>query len=571
MAWSAVKTRRRVAGLVAAYRWYVLAAGAVIAYALGLIGWSKFLPVAYPGRSVHFSDVAYWSFKDFLLNSPQQPGLPWQLDVARFLAPLVAGWAGLSALGVLFRDRMQQMRIPLMRGHVVVCGVGSFAGSVFVRKLYEQRVRVVVVDMDADTTNIEMCRNLGVPVIVGDAQRQRILRSAGTQRASRVVAITTHDAVNAQIVAAARQLAVRRQAKLRYLALIANPDFCRLLQVQEGRRADPNSSLDFFNIDEIGARLLLNDFPLNLDRGQPHILVAHLGSLGAWLVYHAARAWYDSRGATPDPLVVTVLDKQAADRVEALKCRHPALEKACQFVTISPTAHEIALLPQHHRDPATPPICRAYVTASRDSQTVETALKLRRELDQDVSVVAALSRPHGVTGLIDDVNEAGVRLDIDVFCSAERTCTPELVRGGSFEPIAQGIYERWVEQQTGADPPLPTWTHLDETHREFCRERARQIPVRLGLIGCAIAPLRDWEAKCFTFTAEEIRILADGGPEHRSGEHMGDGMAAHPGADHRQMRAGRDWRDCAPFDADFVAAIPGLLAAAGRQVVRNPD
>ena len=111
--WSLKSGWRWFAALVADYHWYILFVAGVIAFTLGCIGWAKVLPEADPNnRPILFTDLAYWSFKDFLMNSPGQPDLPWQLDVARFLAPLVAGWAGYSALASLFRDRIQQMRIP---------------------------------------------------------------------------------------------------------------------------------------------------------------------------------------------------------------------------------------------------------------------------------------------------------------------------------------------------------------------------------------------------------------------------------------------------------------------------
>ena len=124
-----------------------------------------------------------------------------ELNVARFLAPIVAGWAGLSALGLLFRDRVQQMRIPLMHGHVVICGLGKYVGIVFLRHLLEKRMRVVVVESKADNPNIELCRSLGVPVIVGDAQRLKTLQATGAHRAKRVLAVTDDDGINTQIVA----------------------------------------------------------------------------------------------------------------------------------------------------------------------------------------------------------------------------------------------------------------------------------------------------------------------------------------------------------------------------------
>lgn len=574
-----MKFRRSVARFLSDYQWYILAIAGVAVYVLGFVGWWKYLPEHNPDKHVTYSDAAYMSIQNFFVESPTAFGLPVEANVARYLAPLVAGWATVSALGLLFRDRVQQMRIRLMRNHVVVCGLGVYVGSVFLRHLHEDQFPVVVIELDAANPNIELCRTLGIPVIVGEAQRRRILQAAGAQRASRVLAITAEDAVNTQIVATVRELAVDRSRQLRCLAMITNPEFCRLLRVQEAQRGDPELSVDFFNIDEISARLLLEDFPVDTSHGQPHIVVAHLDPLGVWLVYHAARAWCEKRGDSRDPLVVTVFDNQPKDRVEALLGQHPALEKVCKFVTFSATARDIAHLPEHHRGADTPPVSRAYVTSYRDVNAFETALQLRHELDPTISVVAALSRLHGVAGLLDDVKEAGALSNIDVFPSMERSCTTELVRGGSFEPMAHAIHERWRQEAIANGETPPTWQELHESLRESSRDQARNIPIHLRKVGCAIAPLRDWDAKDFTFTDPEIRLLAVAEHERWNRERRADGwtLADEKNVERKETPYLLPWErlnelypDIAELDAVFSRAMPAILASTGLQIIRIP-
>jgi voltage-gated potassium channel Kch len=570
-----VNTLRSVVRVGGVYRWYILTVGAMIAFVLGTWGWWLYLrrqpgSVPYP-----VSDAVYWSVKDFLFNSPSSDGLPWQLDVARFLAPAVAGWAGLTALSLVFRDRIQQMRIPLMRRHVVVCGLGDHVGSVFVRHLREHRIPTVVVEVDATNPGIEVCRDLGVPVLIGDAQRSRTLHAAGAPRASRLLAITPDDAVNTQIVATARDLVVGERAqRLRSLALITNPDFCRMLRIREAQRRDPDLSVDFFNIDEIGARLLLEAHPVDTSSGRPHIVVAHLDPLGVWVIYHAARSWYDHRDpADSAPLVVTVIDDAAADRIDGLLSEHPALERACKLNPLPATTRDMGRLAAHHLDEATPPICGVYVTAYDDAQVFETALKIRDELDTEVPVVAALSRTRGVAALIDDAKEAGALSNIDVFFTMEHTCTVELVRGGSFEPMARVIHDRWREAERQAGREAPTWEHLDESRRESSREQARDIAVKLRLVGCAIAPLRDWDAQDFTFTEEEIEILGRAEHERWNRERIASGWTLGPrNTEIKQTPYLVPFdelpADIADYDRILVREIPAALATVGLQVIR---
>lgn len=588
---------RWFAGQLTAYHWWIIAVVGGIAFVLGCVGWWRFEKLGDHSRPSDAAFVAYWSLKDFfLVDNPEVRGIPWELDAARFLAPVVFSWATLSALGLLFRDRVQQMRIPLMRGHVVMCGLGKYVGIVFLRHLREKGIRVVVIEEKASNPNIELCRSIGVPVIIGDAQRLKTLETARARRAWRVLVVTADDATNTQIVATWRELPGRRSRQL-CLARITDPDFSSLLRIQEAQRAD-DLAVDFFNIDEIGARLMLKEFPCVTDDKQPHILVAHVDPLGIWLVYHAARAWHRKRGVSKVPLVVTVLDAEPDQSIKKLTSQHPELKNVCAFKPLRATAEDILeKLPRHHLD-STPHIHRAYVTAYDDKTAFETALRLHNQLhktDPSVPVVVALSRPHGVANLLRDVKRAGTLPEVDVFPTMQRACTVELVQGGAFEPLAEEIHERWRTTQLADDSPAPSWEDLDESRRESNRAQARDIVAKLHKINCAVAPLQNWDfANDFTFDLAEVEELAIHEHDRWWDDRIADGwrLIPMPVADTEEERkrlveeakARKEspylisWEDLlarysktAELDRMFVREIPDLLASVGLRVVRTDE
>jgi TrkA-N domain len=426
----------KVFRVLADYSWQILVVAGIGAFALGCVGYWTYLSSQHKGPSL--SDVAYASMQLFFGTTMAETHLPTTLNIARFLAFIVTGWAGVTAIAALFADRVRQMRIPWMRGHVVVCGLG-YKGSEFVGHLRDANAGVVVIEADANNPHIELCRSRGVPVIIGDAQLKRTLHTAGVERAARLLAVTPEDAVNTEIVAVASELVASRSGgRLSCLAQITEPDLCLLLRIQETKRTDSESALDFFNTDEISARLMLNEFPIDSEHGQPHILVAHLDDLGGWLIWHAARDWYDGRGDDTSPLQVTVLDDRGDERVRALLAQHPDLEKVCQFISLTTSARDIQRLPAHHADAAAPPLTRAYVTAYRDENALETALKLRHALPLDIGLVVALSRSDGVSRIMSDARSTnGPLANVVVFPTLERSCTVDLIQGGSFEAIAR--------------------------------------------------------------------------------------------------------------------------------------
>jgi TrkA-N domain/RyR domain len=578
------KSARTVAGPLARgwrdYHWWVVGLAAVAAFVLGLAGFLQ--------RDPSPTDAAYNSLKLFVFHeSEANTGVGVCLNIARFLAPAVAGYAALTTLGSLFYERWLQMQVPRRRGHIVLCGLG-YVGNAFLESLRDAGKRVVVIEKDAQNPNMQLCLGLGVPVIVGDAQQTRTLQAAGVERAALLLAVTPNDAVNTEIVTRAqvltrpkpeegqrlrRPLATRRRGgQLRCLAQVGDPDLCMWLRIEESKRSDAESALDFFNAYEISARLLLDHFPFDTTCERPHILVAHLDARGPRLIFHAARQWYDHRHDNTVPLLVTVVDDHAEQQVDSLLGQYPVLEKekVCEFILCSASVRGI----ERRLADKAPTISRAYVTAYDDAQAMETALKLCHEFDAvnaKVPLVVALSGAEGVASLVKGSSDP----NMDVFRTLQKTCTADFAEGGSFETMAEAIHRRYCDMQPGKTKP-PPWSELGESFKESNRAQARDIAVKLDNIGCHIVPLRDWGAIDFTFTHDEVDKLAEMEHDRWWYEKLADGWSWGEEKDDKlkknpyMVEPKKLPRNAAEWDRGFVRAIPSVLASVGLQVIRVP-
>lgn len=559
------------------YRWWVLGSAAVAAFLLGLAGFLQ--------RDSSPTDAVYNSLKLFVFHvSEANENVGVYLNIARFLAPAVAGYAALITLGSLFHERWLQMQIPRRRDHIVLCGLG-YVGSAFLEALHRDGRRVVVIEKDAQSPNMQLCRELRVPVIVGDAQQIRTLQAAGIERAARLLAVTSNDSVNTEIVAQAQVLTGpkpgessparqpsatrRRRGELRCLAQIGDPDLCMWLRI-ESKRTDAASALDFFSTHEISAQFFFEDFPFVTACERPHILIAHLDASGPRLLFNAARRWYDDRRDIDVPLLVTVVDDQAQQQIDSILGQYPVLEKVCEFVACAASVRGI----RRRLADETPPISRAYVTGHDDAQALETALQLRHEFDAvnaKVPLVVALSGAEGVASLVKSSDDPRMR----VFLTLQRICTVDFAEGGSFEFMARAIHRRYSDLQPDNAKP-PPWSKLDETIKESNRSQARDIAVKLDGLGYQIVPLRDWNAVEFTFTHDEVEHLAE--MEHqrwwrqkaadgwRWGERKDDKLKTNP----YMVESAELPESVAEWDREFVRAIPALLASVGLQIVRVP-
>ena len=85
----------------------------------------------------------------------------------------------------------------------------------------------------------------------------------------------------------------------------------------------------FFNVHERAARTLVAENPPFVDDGTAnHIVVMGLGQLGRNLVIALAQAWADRPG--DEPLPITLVDRVASGRWEAMCMQHPALREVCE-------------------------------------------------------------------------------------------------------------------------------------------------------------------------------------------------------------------------------------------------
>jgi voltage-gated potassium channel len=104
-------------------------------------------------------------------------------------------------LGHAMERRRMDKRIAALRGHVIVCGLGR-VGRTIARELNGSGQAVVVVDNDPERISLLA----DVPSVLGDASDDEVLRHAGIDRASALVAAVSTDAANLFITLSGRSL-----------------------------------------------------------------------------------------------------------------------------------------------------------------------------------------------------------------------------------------------------------------------------------------------------------------------------------------------------------------------------
>ncbi len=309
----------------------------VIAFSLGLIG--MYRQFRSEPAMFNWPNIVFFTATLFLADGTvfQDGGrYPLALEIARFLAPVATAVGVADGVSTIFAQRFERFRARHARHHVIVCGTGPTA-SALVDKLSRSK-RVVLVAEDAEREYPDAELPPGLLRVVGDPMEPLVLAKAGVARADVVYGCLPDTSSNLAIALAARRLAAdRAEQPLRCVAQVGDLSLIPHLRARRiGFNDDSGFRLDFFAVEVLGARALLNRYPPSWaapDRGeQPPVVPASLAvlglsGLGRALVMELARRWLALVGAGGPLLPIPVADPAADEILAALRVREPALAR----------------------------------------------------------------------------------------------------------------------------------------------------------------------------------------------------------------------------------------------------
>jgi hypothetical protein len=411
-------------------RWIVVVSLALLVFGLGYVGFQEYYRAAHRDRSA--TDLAYCSLQLFVLQGGDVDGpLGWKLDFARFAAPVVSAYAGFCALLSIFFHQVQLFRPRLIGNHVIVCGLGR-RGSKLVQQLRARRQCVIVIEQNANNSELGLCRQMGAIVLVGPANDRRMLNRAFVHRAKTLIAIVGDDGTNVETAVLAHQLNQRRRTGV--LDCVVHVFDPRLQQALKSHPiftdAHDPFEMRFFNAFEIGAQAMLRKCavlePAASGAGRPHLLIVGLGRLGESLLVQAAAEWRARRKNPADKLYATVIDRHVGLKRDWMPVCYPDLADACEMMFVEmdiqyPRFPDRVLL---EGCDDIPPLSAAFVCVDSDSLALFAALTLRGCLKgRKVPIVVRMTEEAGLativgsaadgSGLIEGVHAVGL-LDVAV-------------------------------------------------------------------------------------------------------------------------------------------------------------
>ena len=568
-------------------RWPIVAGLGIVALVLGWIGFD--LNMAAHNEPGSFLDKLYitiWLFAG--RTGAVAPPVPWQLEVARYLAPAVAAYATLTATTALLGEKLSSLRARRFSDHAVVCGLGRL-GSLAARNLRAAGFDVVAIESNPQSGAIGECREQGVIVFVGDATDPTLLRQARIEKARYLLALTGDDGLNLKIEMEAGEFVEgRRRSPLTCFVHLVDSQLAGVLRQVGAASYGGTIRLEAFNAAERGAPALLRERPAFDDRGAtalgpPHIVILGLGEMGRSLIVHAERAWRSIPSQRGRRFKVTVVDSRADVHVAALNERLPGLKAVCDLVAcpvdLDSAEFERAdfLFGRRH----TCDVTGVYVCLGDDAIGLSAALHLRRRLgDRKVPIAVRTTQEGGVASLFSGSDGRAAYGDLEIFNLPELVCRPDVLLGGQNEVLARAIHERYVQRERengrapAENPSMVEWDDLPESLRESNLHQAADICRKLQAVGADIEPLTDWDAPPPEFSATDMELLARMEHERWQAEREAGGwkLAAEKNEARKQTPYLVPYddlpEDVKEYDRAAVRGIPAFLAEVGLSVVR---
>lgn len=489
------------------------------AFGLGYWGWLQHFQELGEKRTCW--DMLYLTLQLFTVESGSVfEAVPWQLDIARFLAPTTTLYTALAALTLIFRDQLQTFRIRLLQGHVVICGLGR-RGFLLAQAFLERRIPVVVVERDTGNDWLNACRDQGAIIVYGDASDENVLCTAGVQRADCVIAVCGEDGTNAEIAVDCRNLVRHRHGRpLKCVAQIEDPELCHLLRGLELAMIDPHLfRLEFFNSHIRGAKLVLEEYPpfKHWFGDLPHLLIIGIGRMGENLAVHAAKLWRKQRDSHQGRLKITLIDRNATDKKKLILLKNPLLEDVCELTAFDLDVKSAEFVAGAFllNGQGNCSVNIVYICLDDDARALAAALAIFKHVrGQNVPIIVRTSRQGGLGILFQQAEQGRQCLGaLHAFGLLEKTCTPELVLGGTHEILAKTMYEKHVangcfNQIFLTEPLSGSWHGLSKEYQNAYRRRADYVVDMIRAVNCTLETLTEWEAEEFSFTAEEEDLLA---------------------------------------------------------------
>jgi hypothetical protein len=507
-----VSWKKRLRRWWAEYQWVIIGIAGFLILCLGYLGFKNLYANASVERTPF--DLFYLTLQLFRISSVVPPGQkPLELEIARNLATILTLLTAANTLLLLFREKFQSLRLIFWHKHNIICGLGT-KGRELAGDLLEKGELVCIIECDETNDEINNFRRKGAIVIVGNATSSSRLQKARAAKARYVFAASGEDRINLEIGFLAHKMMGRGAFFPERCCFVHLIDLeLRSLLERQHLSSDEGSdiSIKFFNIFENSARRLFLDHPPDImmkksGRDRAHLLIVGFGRMGQAVTLQAAKTGHFANGKQ---VRITVVDRSAARKGETFLHKHPMIQKLLNiaFVTLDTDNIDFlngTFLKEHG---GTDSVTQMIICLEQESAGLLCSLSLsklfgkkNRPISIRLNMKSELAELHPAS--------------LNTFGNMDNSCSSDMVLGEEQDKLARMVHAGYIRVRKrqpdcdDSDPSIQAWENLDEDLKESNRCQAEHLDIKLRAIGCRRVADDPQEKDDFSFSVDEIELLA---------------------------------------------------------------
>lgn len=526
----------------------LIAVAFVASLVFGVIGYQDAEP------DLDLATALFKSVQLFVLEGGVVDGdTPWALEVARYLAPAVVGYAAIRGVMVLARDQLNIWRTRLFtHGHVLIVGDSAATATVADRMLHADRSVVVVTPRLGLLTGH---RERGATVLEGDPRDPLIAARGRPDHADDIVVAFDIDADALRALAACEEVIGTTKGPAIHVAL-TEPRLWEELHSVGLAEATRSRSVEFFLMADREARLLLRGVTASV------LLIEAEGAILERLMIAAGRA-----AVLDQRILRVILGPRAADGRANLLSTSPWLSDAVELADSS--------------DPPADRPFAAVIAGIGDAAGIALGARLAR----------AYPSSHVRVAVAEEAVEQALmqtRLgapNLDLVPAGALALGTVLLSDSATEILARAKHEDYVARETArgmtpaANPSMTEWDELPPSLQLSNRRYAQSVARKLDAIGATLTPLTSSAVSAdLDLPASVLEDLAQGEHERWRGDLVADGWSLTTGAKDPQRKLHPllvPWPDLDESerekDRDGFRALPQLVARAGYQLAISDE
>jgi len=525
--------------------WWMIFTG-IGCLVLGVYGFHEYGSI-YPDLDLTFRDKAYLSLQLFTLESGGlDRAIPLSLEIARWCSPIWVSYAAIKGVFALIHMQSKTYyQLKTISGkHAIICGL-STKGSHIAKGLNKDNTDVVVIDSNPNHPEWGALSKLGIKTIVGDALDPGLMTDVKVQTASLLFATTEDDSKNIMIVENVRDI-IKESDFLKkddivykiiaYLKdMFSNDKNSHELELncyvnvsdQATKSLFYNNPLfswsskrfnaQVFNLYDRGARILFEDYapdknrPISSINDAPiSICIFGFSPLVRSLVVHIS---HTAHYANNKKIKITIVDKQAKEKINSIKLSTPEIEKIIDFKVITASVDCIDI--PDLDDVFSSKVDSVYVMTEDDIQAFSISRRLvsyaKRNSTVQLPIVIGLMQENPSSELLYKDGRAFIE-GVSVFPLITKTSDVSVVMGNYHDGIAKSIHESYVKKKqeegesVNSNSSMKPWDELTEDMKDSNRGLADHFFIKIRAIGLTDKQIKN--DSDFEIQEDQIETLA---------------------------------------------------------------